>query len=127
MEDKMGDEKYRPTIPWVITQPSVLEDTLFIGAWDGQDNEVKYMPDYSNLIALDGNTGKELWHFKVDDYIMYPPSFAKGKAIVTNMQETITAFNEGKAPEQAEESKLQDEITIGTIKIGDSEEKCLMI
>ncbi|MFE0399515.1 outer membrane protein assembly factor BamB family protein [Paenibacillus lactis] len=102
---KMGDEKYRPTFPWVITQPTVLEDTLYIGAWDGQNNEVKYMPEYSKLIALDGNTGKELWYYKVQDYIMYPPAFINGMAIVTNMQETITAFNEGQLPYKNEDEQ----------------------
>lgn len=125
---QLGDQTYRPILPGVITQPSVLGDTLYIGAWDGQDPEVKYMPDYSNLIAFNGNTGKELWRFKVDDYIMYPPAFADGKAIITNMEETITAFSEGKLPDQTDvEQTPAEEIDANNIKpsevLGNSQEE----
>ncbi|WP_179215694.1 PQQ-binding-like beta-propeller repeat protein [Paenibacillus sp. MY03] len=97
---RIGDEKYLLAIPWVITQPSVLSDTLYVGTWDGEHDMAKGFPAYSNLIAIDSNTGTELWRQRVDDYIMHSPAFINGQTIITNMYESITAYNEGKAPKQ---------------------------
>lgn len=92
---QMGDMKYRPSQPWVITEPAVLENTLYIGAWGGEHPESKGAPAYSDLITIDATTGTEEWRYQVDDYIMYAPTFAGGKLIVINMEGSITAYNEG--------------------------------
>ncbi|MFC3745726.1 hypothetical protein [Paenibacillus sp. GCM10012306] len=93
---KIGDEKYRATIPWIVPQPSILEDALYIGAWGGEYEKYKGTPAYSDLIAIDGTKGTELWRQKVDDYIMYPSSFNNDQTIFTNMYQSVTAYNEGK-------------------------------
>ncbi|SDC11032.1 PQQ-like domain-containing protein [Paenibacillus sp. UNCCL117] len=98
---KMGDGKYRATLPWIITQPSALGETLYIGTWGGENDKAKGTPAYSDLIAIDGNKGTELWRQKVDDFIMYPPAFNNGQTIITNMYQSVTAYNEGKVTVQA--------------------------
>jgi len=98
---KVGNEKYRAITVWTTTQPSVLEDTLYIGAWNGESAKAKGFPAYSDLIAIDSNSGKEIWRQRIDNFIMYPPAFADGKTIITNMYESVTAYYEGKAPQPA--------------------------
>jgi len=107
---KMGNEKYRATIPWIVTQPSALGDTLYIGTWGGEHETAKGAPAYSDLIAIDGNKGTELWRQKVDDFIMYSPAFNIGQTIITNMYESVTAYNEGKATTQVATVKPKSSI-----------------
>ncbi len=97
-----GDEKNSVVMVAAITTPSVIEDTLYIGIFDGQDEQFDYLPDYSNLTAINGETGEEVWHYPVDDYIMYPPAFVNGHVIVTNMKQTVTAFQGGENAEKVE-------------------------
>lgn len=124
---KVGDKKYLATIPTSIsTPPSVLEDTLYIGAWGGENEKFKGAPAFSNLIAIDGKTGTELWKQRVDNFIMYPPSFINGKVVVTNMYETVVAYQGGKETksvikkqdEKKPVSIKTDELTIHGLKLG---------
>lgn len=98
---QQGNNIFSLSASTLITQPSVLENTLYIGAWSGEHEKYERTPTYSDLIAIDSKTGKELWRQKVDSFIMYSPSFINGQTIITNMNETITAYKEGKAPKQS--------------------------
>lgn len=111
-----GDEKNSVVMVAAITTPSVIEDTLYIGIFDGQDEQFDYLPDYSNLTAINGETGEELWHYPVDEYIMYPPAFVNGSVIATNMEQTVTAYQGGenavkKEPAVDDEQEASNTIT----------------
>ncbi|BCG60190.1 hypothetical protein PUR_36150 [Paenibacillus sp. URB8-2] len=92
---QFGEEKNSVVMGAAITTPSVIENTLYIGIFDGQDEQFKNLPDFSNLTAINEETGEKLWHYPVDDYIMYPPAFVNGSVIVTNMEQTVTAYQGG--------------------------------
>ncbi|AIQ37194.1 hypothetical protein R50345_22670 [Paenibacillus sp. FSL R5-0345] len=92
---QFGEERNYVVMGAAITTPSVIKNTIYIGIFDGQDGQYKNLPDFSSLTAINEETGAELWHYPVDDYIMYPPVFVDGNVIVTNMNQTVTAYQGG--------------------------------
>ncbi len=52
-----------PGTDWFESSPAVAEDgTVYIGGWD------------NNLYAINGQTGKEIWHFTTGSVITSPPA-----------------------------------------------------
>lgn len=105
---QFGDEKNSLFMAAAITTPSVIANTLYIGIFDGQDEQFDYLPDYSNLTAINEETGEEIWHYPVDEYIMYPPAFVDGHVIVVNMKQTVTSYQGGESAEK-EDPTIADE------------------
>lgn len=105
-----GDEKNSTVMAAAITAPSVIENTLYIGIFDGQDEQFDYLPGYSNLTAINEETGEELWHHPVDEYIMYPPTFVDGHVIVTNMKQTVTSYQGGESAKKEDPTVVDEQI-----------------
>ncbi len=75
---KIGKEDYLGVVQWTIT----AEDFIYVGAWDGEQDGQEGMPSYSSLICLDGSTGKELWKYKVEEWIMFPPAIMNKQVMI---------------------------------------------
>ncbi|MBW5444748.1 PQQ-binding-like beta-propeller repeat protein [Cohnella sp. CFH 77786] len=92
----LGDPVFWTLYGGTITKPIVAEDdAIYLAVFDGQDNQRKGHAGYSTLLALDAETGNELWRYQEDDLIFYSPNLIENGMIVLT-QTGIKAYQAGK-------------------------------
>lgn len=101
-----------------ITKPAVAENQVYYAMWDGQQKNG--MAGYSTLLALDVETGNELWRYRENDFIEYSPILANDGMIVVT-KDGVKAYQGGKnaqEPAQIEADEPQSDTVTNTEVVG---------
>lgn len=88
----VGNPYFTNVYGGAITKPSVADNHIYFAIWD--DQQKNGMAGYSTLLALDVDTGNELWRYQEEDYIEYSPSLTNTGMIVVT-KDGIKAYQGG--------------------------------
>ena len=90
---QVGNQEVSKYSKATLTGPAIAGDYIYIGAYDGPDKQTT-APMYSNLVCIDRHTGKELWKYRVDEFIEQPPVVMDGTVYVVTQRNSLVALEQ---------------------------------
>lgn len=104
----IGNPSFTNMYGAAITKPAVADNQVYYAMWD--DQQKNGMAGYSTLLALNVDTGNELWQYKENDFIEYFPILVnEGMIVVT--KRGIKAYKDG----PSEESDVENNNVSGSV------------
>lgn len=118
---KLGNPVFSTLYGGTITEPTIAENTVYLGVFEGQSEKLKSYPGYSSLMALNTDSGNELWRYQEKDLIFHSPTLIDNGMIVVTQnaikayqasENTQSASNEVKAEAASPSTPMSDALKV---------------